>query len=366
MKAGPDGTDRLGGRSQSSADEQPALAGRTLDVVHVVVTDGFAGVERYVCQVAAVLAGRGHRVRTIGGDPVRMRSELPGEVSNRPARHLLEAATALAATRHADIVHVHMTAAEGAAWLSRPLQHAPIVATRHFAAGRGSTATARFLAGVTSRVITRDVAISQFVADAIASPTVVIPNGVPDRPQAPLDAPTVVMLQRLDTEKAPEVGIRAFAFSGLAAEGWHLVVAGQGTLGSSLLSLVDELGMVDCVELVGHVAKTDELLGGASVLLAPAPREPFGLSVVEAMAHGLPVVAAGGGAHLETVGSDGLLFPPGDAAEAGAALRRLAEDPTLRRGVGAQLRVRQQDRFSLSRHVDRLEALYVEVATPCR
>ncbi len=363
MRAGLGRTEPLTDDDRSRSDELP---GRLLDVVHVVVTDGFAGVERYVCQVAGVLAGRGHRVRTIGGDPGRMRSELPGEVANRPARHLLGAAGALALTRDADIVHVHMTTAEGAAWLARPLQPAPIVATRHFAAGRGSTAMARFLAGVTSRVITRDIAISQFVADAIASPTVVIPNGVPDRPQAPLDAPTVVMLQRLDTEKAPDVGIRAFARSRLADEGWRLVVAGQGTLGPSLRSLVDELGLAEQVELVGHVAGTDDLLAGASVLLAPAPREPFGLSVVEAMAHGLPVVAAAGGAHLETVGDDGLLFPVGDAAAAGVALRRLAEDPTLRRAVGSALRRRQQGRFSLSRHVDQLEGLYLEVARPSR
>jgi glycosyltransferase involved in cell wall biosynthesis len=256
-----------------------------------------------------------------------------------------------------------MTTAEGAAWLSRPLQRAPIVATRHFAAERGSSTAARTLARVTTRVISQDIAISNFVAETIASPSVVIPNGVADRDQAPLDSPTVVMLQRLDTEKAPDVGIRAFALSGLADEGWHLVVAGQGTLRSSLLSLVDELGMTRSVDLVGHVAETDELLAGASVLLATAPREPFGLSVVEAMAHGLPVVAADGGAHTETVGNDGLLFPPGDPRAAATALRRLADDRTLRHAVGTALRRRQQDRFTLSRHIDRLEQLYFEIAT---
>ncbi len=108
------------------------------------------------------------------------------------------------------------------------------------------------------------------------------------------------------------------------------------------------------------------LLAGSSVLLAPAPLEPFGLSVVEAMAHGLPVVAAGGGAHLETVGEDGLLFPPGDAPAAAAALARLGGDPALRRSVGDALRHRQQDRFTLTGHVDRLERLYREVADGVR
>ena len=220
----------------------------------------------------------------------------------------------------------------------------------------------RVLAAVTSRIISCDIAISRFVAETIASPSVVIANGVPGRDQAPLVSSTVVMLQRLDTEKSPDVGIRAFSLSGLGDRGWRLVVAGRGELGPSLHRLAEGLGIAGSVDLVGLVTDTDALLDGASVLLAPAPLEPFGLSVVEAMAHGVPVVAAAGGAHLETVGEDGLSFPPGDPQAAAAALVRLAEDPPLRRAVGEALRRRQQDRFTLTRHVDRLEALYREVA----
>jgi glycosyltransferase involved in cell wall biosynthesis len=335
---------------------------RPLSVVQVVVTDNFAGVERYVCQVAGELSRRGHQVHTIGGDPRRMRAELPDSVPNRPAGNVVSAARTLAAIRGVDIVHVHMTAAEGAAWLARPLQRAPVIATRHFARERGSSTVARALAAVTSRVVNCDVAISRFVAETIASPTVVIPNGVPDRDQAPLVSSTIVMLQRLDNEKAPDVGVRAFSLSGLGDRGWRLVVAGQGELRQSLHRLVGELGITRSVDLVGPVTDTDALLDGTSVLLAPAPLEPFGLSVVEAMAHGVPVVAAAGGAHLETVGQDGLLFPPGDPQAAATALVRLGDDPPLRRAVGEALRRRQQDRFTLIGHVDRLEALYREVA----
>jgi glycosyltransferase involved in cell wall biosynthesis len=341
-------------------------SGTSLTVVHVVVTDGFAGAERYVVQVATELHRRGHRVLTLGGDPARMGAELPDGVTNRPAAHLVSAAAALATAGRVDLVHVHMTAAEGAAWLARPIHRAPVVATRHFAQRRGSSPLARTLARVTSGVVRQDIAISRFVAESIGGPSVVIPNGVPDRPQAPLEAPTVVMLQRLDTEKATDVGIRAFARSGLAGEGWRLVVAGEGVLRPSLAQLVETLDVSGHVELVGHVARTDQLLAGASVLLAPAPREPFGLSVVEAMAHGLPVVAAGGGAHLETVGADGLLFTPGDPGAAAGSLARLGADPGLRRSVGHALRRRQQERFTLSLHVDRLEQLYGSIVDGSR
>ena len=79
------------------------------------------------------------------------------------------------------------------------------------------------------------------------------------------------------------------------------------------------------------------------------------------MAHGVPVVAADGGAHVETVGDAGMLFPPGDAQAAAEALVRLAEDPDLRRQVGADLRDRQRRMFSLQQHLDGLERLYREV-----
>ena len=265
---------------------------RHLSIVHVVVTNAFAGVERYVCQVVNELSARGHRVTTIGGDPSRMREELAAGVENRPADTLIRAAIALARSRRADIVHVHMTAAEGAAWLARPRQRAPLVATRHFARDRGSSPAVRALSRVTSRAISRDIAISQFVADRISGPSILIPNGVPDQAQAELQSNTAVMLQRLDSEKAPEVGVRAWSVSGLGDLGWRLVVAGDGELRPSLSRLADDLGVAESIDFLGQVTGTDDLLARASMFLAPAPEEPFGLSVVEAMAHGIPVVAA--------------------------------------------------------------------------
>lgn len=339
----------------NSAERSP------LTVVHVVVTDAFAGAERYVCQVVNELAARGHRVTTIGGDADRMGHELSDEVSSRFADSLLTAAMALTRSGRPDIVHVHMTSAEGAAWLAHPWQRAPRVATRHFARHRGSSAVNRALSRVTSRGIARDIAISQFVADSIGTPSVLIPNGVPDHPQAPLEAPAVLMLQRLDTEKAPDIGIRAWSESGLEQRGWRLVVAGGGSLQGSLAQLAHDLGSGDSVDFLGQVTGTDELLDRSSILLAPAPEEPFGLSVVEAMAHGIPVVAARGGGHLETVADVGALFAPDDYKAAGEVLAELGSSRPMRLGMGQDLRLRQQEMYSLSTHVDRLEELYTDI-----
>ena len=66
------------------------------------------------------------------------------------------------------------------------------------------------------------------MARGLAGPSVLLYNAVPDRPQADLDAPVVLMLQRLTEEKRPELGLRIWAASGLGKAGWRLVVAGTG------------------------------------------------------------------------------------------------------------------------------------------
>ncbi len=351
-------------RVEARLDPSPGAGRAELphSVAHVVLTDGFAGVERYVCQVAGGLVARGHAVTVVGGDPVRMRAELHAEVTHRPASSLVTGVRALLREHPFDLLHVHMTAAEGAAFLSRPRQPGPVIATRHFAQHRGSSRLAKLFGALAARHIRAELAISQFVADSVEGPSLLLRNGVPDRPSAPLDSKTVVMLQRLDTEKAPEVGLTTWSASGLGAEGWRLVVAGSGELAPALTRLARELGIDGTVDFLGRVADTDGLLARAAVFLAPAPTEPFGLSVVEAMSHGLPVVAAGGGAHLETIGDDGMLFAPGDAEDAATLLRQLAEQPLLRRQVGGRLQARQRRLFSLERHLDGLEQVYRDVA----
>lgn len=338
--------------------------GSGLRVAHVVRSDAFAGVERYVTYVAPALARRGVEVVVVGGEPAAMAAALdPAGVEHHPAATTLAAARRLLAGRPLDLVHAHMSAAEVAAVAASPLTRAPLVATRHFAATRGRSPAGRLAGAVVQRVVRREIAISRFVAGAAGRPCVVLPSGVPSRPAVPAGAPVVLMAQRLEPEKEVEVGIRAWAASGLASRGWRLVVAGEGSQEARLRSLVGRLGVAASVDLAGRRAESDRLLDGAGVLLATAPAEPFGLSVVEAMAAGVPVVAAAGGAHPETVGacSTEWLFPPGDHAACARRLAGLAGDPAARRRYGAALRDTQRRLFDLEAHADALLALYHDV-----
>lgn len=330
-------------------------------ITHVVRSDSFAGVERYICDVANLLADRGHDLLVVGGEPGRMRSELGERVRWAPAASVREAAKALVPAGRQSIVHAHMTAAELAATVTWPLHRGKVVATRHFAAARGGSAPVRLLGRALAAGMVAQIAISEYVAQAIGEPSVVIPNGVRSVPQARLSAPIAVMLQRLEEEKRPDVAIRAWAASSLPGAGWTLLVGGRGRLAPELDALVQSLGVGASVRALGYVDTTDAFLADASIFLAPAPAEPFGLSVVEAMARGIPVVAAGGGAHLETVGLRDLLFPVGDFQACARVLDTLAADADLRRSTGEQMRNRQLQLFTLENHVDALCGLYERV-----
>lgn len=334
-----------------------------LHVAHVVVTQNFAGVERYLTYVTPALATAGLRITVIGGDPLRMHAELRGSrVAHLPAATLRSSSAALRAVRP-DVVHAHMTAAETAAVVSSPLR-VPIVATRHFATRRGSTFVGRCASCLISRRVRCQIAISAFVASGIESDSIVIPNAVPDAQPGGHDQPTVLVAQRLEAEKETIVAVQAWARSALRRQGWRIVLAGRGAEERTLRSVVDDLGISESVAFAGFVEDLASLMASSAALLATAPAEPFGLSVVEAMARATPVLAAAGGAHLETLApvSEDWLFPPGDVAACAAVLDRLAAEPSAATEYGHALRHRQQTTYSLSAHTDSLLAVYTGLA----
>jgi glycosyltransferase involved in cell wall biosynthesis len=337
-----------------------------MHIRHLVCTGAFAGVEHHVLYVATELARRGHRVDVLGGDSAAMGRRLDAagvtHVSGGTFRALLKANSE---RPRPDLVHAHMTAADTVAVITRPLVRRPIVSTLHFAAPRGHSTLTRLAYRGLRPFLTAEIAISATAAAAALGHPKVILNGVP-APVAgePLPAaerePVVLLVQRLEPEKHTRLGIEAFARSGLASEGWELHVLGDGVERLMLEALVSELGIAGSVRFLGHVADAGPNLARASLLLATRPDEPFGLSVVEAMAAGLPVVAAGGGGHRETVGpaTPGTLFPAGDVDTAAALLARLAHDPAERDRCADALRTRYLAELTIERHVERLEALY--------
>nr|NLI51557.1 glycosyltransferase family 4 protein [Propionibacterium sp.] len=331
-------------------------------IVHAVRSDGFAGVERYVALLAAEQARRGHRVTVIGGGQAAMAATVAGVgVRLHPAVTTPQVVRHLNTLADADVLHVHMTAAEAAAVLAVRAWRVPVVATRHFAARRGRGLGGRLMAPLIRRRLAVQIAISDYVAAHIDGASVVVRSGVPIvEEEAGERDRTILLAQRLEPEKGGADAVRAFAASGLLGEGWSLLVAGDGAQRPALERLAGALGVAGGVRFLGQRGDVGELMLRAGVLIAPCPIEGLGLTALEAMAAGLPVVAAGAGGHLETVGrvSDAALYAPGDAAAAAAQLRRLAQDADLRRDYGERLRAVQRRDFTVERQADAVEDVY--------
>jgi len=202
------------------------------------------------------------------------------------------------------------------------------------------------------------VAISDFVGRSIEkAPDAIIKNAVPRSPRLWRSGNRVVLvLQRLEPEKDTITALRAWKASRLADEGWSLRIVGAGSERHKLEAWARSAQLA-ATSFAGWTAAVTEELAGAGILLAPA--EPFGLAVLEAMAAGVPIVASAAGGHLETVGllSNPALFPPGDAAAAGTALRSLVS-PEIRAAASRASRHLVGTTFTIDRLVDQLLSEY--------
>jgi glycosyltransferase involved in cell wall biosynthesis len=329
-------------------------------VVHIVATGRFAGVERYVCDVATETSGRNWDVAVIGGEARQMPSLLGDGVRWEPGATAPEALRAIRKVGRADIYHAHMTKAEALAVATRRRHKAHIVSTRHFAARRGASHVGHIVSPWIAAGLAREIAISEFVAEHLERPPdAVIVSGVPKSPCLWRTTNKVALvLQRLEPEKDTITALRAWQASRLVDEGWSLRLVGEGSERGQLERWVATEGSAG-VTFAGWSEDVSSELESAGMLLASAPAEPLGLAVLEAMAAGVPVVACASGGHRETVGrlADAPVFAPGDAVGAGQALRALLPDATRAR-LSDDERQLVSHAFSIEDHVDRVLAEY--------
>jgi glycosyltransferase involved in cell wall biosynthesis len=124
-------------------------------------------------------------------------------------------------------------------------------------------------------------------------------------------------------------------------------------------------GTREHVQMAGHVAwqQLPDFYHRATVFVMPSYYETFGISVIEAMAFGLPVVASNVGGLPEVVedGVTGLLVPPGDVKALADSLARLLHDPELRARMGRAGQERVRSEFTVDQIVPKMLAVYESV-----
>ncbi|MFC4147158.1 glycosyltransferase [Micromonospora mangrovi] len=206
----------------------------------------------------------------------------------------------------------------------------------------------------------------------------VVPSGVNLGTFAPLgpaadrdgDRPRILTVGRLVERKGFQDVIRAMAE---VPEAECVVVGGPpaGLLETDpyalrLRALAESLGIADRVRLVGAVPREEmgRWYRSADVLVAAPWYEPFGLTPLEAMACGVPVIASAVGGLIDTVvdGRTGDLVPARDPQALGAAIRRLLGDRIRRFAYATAALERARRCYSWSTTADRLAEVYGAVA----
>ena len=344
-----------------------------MKIVHALASDSFAGVERHVARLARAQHVAGHAVHVFGGAPGPMVDELqPAGAGPTYSPAATTGALVRALSRHrqlADVLHVHMTAAEVATTVALAGQSRAtgpvVVSTRHFASRRGHGPTGPLVAHLARHRVDHQLAVSAHVAAHVDGEATVVPPGIDDRPDPPPSATrhrTVLVVQRLQPEKRTDLALEAFAASGVAAAGWRLEVAGDGASRDRLEQHAARLGLETGTHVRFLGARTDvvDLMQTAGILLAPCPVEGLGLSVLEAMASRLPVVAFPAGGHLELLDGVGAVCLPASRDVDGLArsLAALASDDSLRDAVSGAALARQREHYTPAAQVARTTAVY--------
>jgi glycosyltransferase involved in cell wall biosynthesis len=158
--------------------------------------------------------------------------------------------------------------------------------------------------------------------------------------QAGLPSSKFVVLYagRMAPEKQTEVAVEAVSlFASRTGMDVELIVAGDGPAASEIKALTLRRGV--STQFLGAISqeRLQQWMAASDVLLFPSATETFGNVVLEAMACGLPVVGAAGGAVPDTIrdGENGLLCAPGDADAFAGKLELLHGDPSLRARLSA-------------------------------
>jgi glycosyltransferase involved in cell wall biosynthesis len=273
----------------------------------------------------------------------------------------------------ADVVHTHderplLYGAAGA----RLARVRRIIHTRHGQKARNSRRQVflfRLAAGLADRVVcVSDDAAALTIREGVSPKRIyTIRNGIDLARFAytgPVASGPVVTVARLSPEKDVATLVRAAAIVVRESPSFRLEVAGNGVCMPALQGLTAELGLEEHVRFLGEVRDVPALLGRASLFVLPSVEEGISLTLLEAMARGLPVVATriGGNPEVVAEGETGLIVPARDPETMAGAMLRFLGDAEGARRMGLAGRRRVERYFDVRRMVAAYEALYLERA----
>ncbi len=198
-----------------------------------------------------------------------------------------------------------------------------------------------------------------------------VPNIVPAPACPPSDgtAPVIAAAGRLAPGKRFDLLLEAFSLVSGKEPDWRLRIYGGGAQHDRLQTMIDELGLTGRAALMGSRSPIEPEFAKASVVVSASDAESFGMTLVEAMRCGVPVVSTDcplGPAEIVRNGVDGRLVPVGDARALADALLDVINDAPGRRAMG-RAALESARRFDPGPVVARYELLFAELrSNRCR
>jgi glycosyltransferase involved in cell wall biosynthesis len=194
------------------------------------------------------------------------------------------------------------------------------------------------------------------------------------------DGPVLTVVAQITPWKGQDDAIRIVGALADRHPGLMLMLAGSAKFASSstrydnrayldsLHALVEERGLTGKVKFLGERSDVPEVLAATDLLLVPSWEEPFGRSIIEAMAAGVAVAATEAGGPSEILIEDGrrlgLLLPPREPAAWVAAIDELLDDPDRIRRMGDDGREAARRRFDVESHVASVLEVYRNMLGP--
>jgi len=346
------------------------------------------GGERHLADLANTLAHRGHEVFAALSPGASLRKELsalnPANVIELPMRNALNLRTAMRLSKFVreheiEIVHAHVARDYPLAALAAGRSTARLVLTRHVLFPMNP------IHKLTRRRTARVIAVSKAVAAGLRAQSIfepaqitVIPNGI-DVDKFRRGGESVVRGSdgfRIGTvgHLAPIKGfddfIRAAEIVCRVRADVEFLIVGEdkserGENRRQLEVLIRQLKLGDRVKLMGWVDDVAAFLPTLDLFVSAARVEPFGLSIIEAMATGVPVIATAseGAREIVQAGETGIIVPIGDAPAIANAVLRLIDNAAEGARLAEKGRTAARNRFSLQRMVDETEQAYTELVT---
>ncbi len=330
---------------------------------------------RFDVSVAYLMPGKDHLAGELREAGVR--AECLGARSDLDPRWMARLRR-LVRDRRIDLVHAHSPVAAAGAGLALGRRVATI-STEHNTWDRYRPAT-RWANAVTFGRRRAVIAVSTEVARSFGErrgpPVTVIPNGVDvtglragalGREAArrqlglPLDVPVVGTIGGVTSKKGHAHLVRAFASLAGRSPTARLAIVGLEIDAAPVIEAIEEAGLGDRIVMAGYRPEASRLLPAFDVFVLASMHEGMPVSLLEAMALEVPVVATrvGGVPEVVTSGLDGVLVAPGDVPALAAALQDLLADAG-RRGALTAAAWTTVGRFALAETVRRTQDVYDE------